>query len=107
MGSNPIFPTINNTNVHSYSSISNHYNLLVSKKQSYIRVRYSVKNLKIIKLLYRTGVISNFFLNKQRSVVITPFFYKNASFFKKIYNISTPSKMFFLDKKTINLINMS
>lgn len=92
-----------------YSYVSNHYNLLVSKKHRFKSITFNKSTIKIVKILYRSGVITNFIVtknlpnNKQPNIKFTVLFYKNSSFFKKIKLISTPSKQFFVTKTTLKL----
>lgn len=86
-----------------YSYVSNHYNLLVSKKHRVKKIKLTNKTLRAVKVLYRLGVVSNFLIHHKPLIKIsfTVFFYKNTSFFKKIQIISTPSKKFFISKEVI------
>ena len=111
MGSNPIFPTTIK-NIYSHSYISNHVNLLLSQKNLHKKIIYNHKNLKIVKFLYRAGVIANYLLFSKKVknftklyIKISPFFYKNAPFFKKVTLVSTPSKKFYISNSTLLLIN--
>ena len=93
-----------------YSYVSNHYNLLVSKKHRFKRITFNNSTIQIVKTLYRSGVITNFIIIKnsikssnQLSIKFTVLFYKNSPFFKKIKLISTPSKQFFITKSALKL----
>jgi len=87
---------------HSY--ISSQYNLLVSKKHSFKNIKYSSTNFNIVKVLYRSGVISNFLIQSNRTIKLTAFFYKNSPFFKKINLISTKSKSFFIKHQSLKIV---
>lgn len=96
-----------------YSYISNHYNLLSSKKHRHKTISYSRKLLKVVKVLYRIGVISNFIVFSKSNINnysiptfyirFTIFFYKNTTFFKKLNILSTPSKKFYISLKILKL----
>ena len=107
MGSNPIFPNI--TKICQYSYISNHYNLLVSKKHCSKTVKLTQTTLKLVRILFSNGVISNFVTfinssNNKKFIKFTVFFYKNSPFFKKIKTISTQSKTFYISKNSLILL---
>ena len=75
---------------------------------------FSTKTITIVKTLYRLGIISNFFIFKkqissktktlQKYIRFTVFFYKNNPFFSKIKLISTSSKVFSINIKTLKLL---
>jgi len=95
--------------------VSSHYNLLVTKKINVKTLVYSKKVLSILQVLYRSGVISNYYLYKTPNkndnhlllaksyIKFTVFIYKQTPFFKKINSVSTPSKLFFISCKTLIL----
>ena len=109
MGSSPIFPSINQNCPYNY--VSNHYNLITTKKQTNITIKCTKKTLSILNIFYRTGIVSNFILYKNMYtkntnffIKFSPIFYKNSNFFKKIKTISTPSKAFYIRINSLHLI---
>lgn len=81
---------------------------MVVKKTHSKSIYFTKKNLEVIKTLYRSGIISNFYINnslsyKTKNIVFSLFFYKNTTFFNKLTLVSTASKLFFISYKTLKL----
>ena len=64
--------------------------------------------LKILCLFKKLGVLNSYLLVnhtcKLSKVKISPFFYKNSSFFKNVKVVTTPSKRFNIKLKTLQII---
>jgi len=82
---------------------------MLTKRERYRSVFFSHKTLEIIKVLYKSGVLSNFKIvttaNNKVLIKITVLYYKNIPFFQKINPVSTLSKKFFINYKTLKLIH--
>ena len=82
---------------------------MVVKKTHVKSIYFSKKNFNVIKALYRSGVISNFYVNnnlnckENTTIIFSLFFYKNVPFFSKLTLISTASKLFYISYKTLKL----
>ena len=92
-----------------YSYISNHYNLLVSKKHQSKVIVFTKTTFNLVKTLYRSGAITSFIIlnsscNQKKTLIkFTVLFYKSSPFFKNIKLISTRSKQLFITKKALLL----
>ena len=97
-----------------YTYVSNHYNLLNSKKHNSKTIILTSKTLNIVKTLNRYGIISNFIIlkivqprNPKITIKFNSFSYLNSPFFKKIKTVSTPSKKYYINFKSIKLLEKS
>merc|ERR1711976_491925 len=102
------------TQICPYVYVSNHYNLLNSKKHNYKIIFFNSLVFKLIKVLFRYGIISNFIIFKKIKfnkkllyIKFTSFSYLNSPFFKKIKTVSTRSKKYYLSYKSIKLLQKS
>jgi len=100
-----LFPIIIfNKNIY----VLNHYNILNISKQHVVKILYTKKVLRIIKLFYKIGLINNYFIYKKKHffyLKFSLFFYKNTVFFKNIKIISTSTKKHYITYKTLKLLN--
>lgn len=97
-----------------YNSIAfliNHINFAIATRKKWILFRYTKKILRVLRLLKKIGIIQFYIASKNISstqvVKLSPFFYKNTSFFRRIKLVSTPSKRFNLKLRTLQILNQS
>jgi len=97
-----------------YNSIAflvNHINFAIATKKRWILFRYTKKILLVLNLLKRIGIIKFYVVSEKlgtrQLIKLSPFFYKNASFFRKIRLVSTPSKRFNLKLRTLQILSKS
>jgi ribosomal protein S8 len=108
-----MFPIMNSL---SYSHVSNCLNLIIAKKTTKIKVTFTQKHLKFIKLLHSIGCINKYYIasktkknsksSKSYIYISTPF-YKNSSFFKSVRIVSTSSKKHSISLKALKIIQNS
>ena len=73
--------------------------------------RGTKKIITILALLKKLGVVQSYLVTRSNqfflTVKLSPFFYKNSSFFRCIRLVSTPSKRFNLKLKTLQILEKS
>ena len=106
-GSSPASPNLTyNTN----SYIANHFNILNSKKQPRITVKFTKKSHKLIQLLYNSRIIQNYLVidkNNKKYIIFNTYYYKSTSYFSHLKIVSTPSKAHTISLKALNISNKS
>ena len=89
----------------------NHINFAIATKKRWILFRYTKKSLRLLKLFKQVGVLQFYIVssnsNSYKMIKLSPFFYKNMSFFRKIKLVSTPSKRFNLKLRTLQILSKS
>ena len=99
-GSNPAFPSML---YDKNSYVINNLNLALSKKTLLSKLVLSKKTLNIIQVLYKSGLLKNYFItnSKVNYIYFSIFFYKNTTFFKNVRLISTRTKKFYVSFKAL------
>ena len=102
-------PYVFNIKIKNYSYLISSLNIIISKKSRFIKIKSNLKLLKLIMVLKKLGLINSFIIlnYKINLIKISPFFYKNTTFFKLIKLISASSKKFSIRLKALKLINFS
>ena len=105
MGSSPMFPNIFYN--YSYNYLINHINLNTAKKSLHFEIRFTQKNLPLLRLLKNLGVICSYHIIKSNSlkIKINLHFFKKLPICKNIKLISTPSRHFFVSLQALNLLH--
>jgi ribosomal protein S8 len=96
-------------NISPYIYTINHYNIVASRQQPYIKLRYSKKSLRLIKIFYNIGAIQNYLILKPKNstktyIVFNATHYKNIPYFKLAQIISRPSKDYTISYRTLNIL---
>lgn len=99
----------NKIKYNSYAYLVNHINILTSSKQRWALIVFNKKLLRLLILFKRLGFINSSLIvsKKNKRLKLTPFLYKNSTFFKGVRLISTPSKAFIIKLKSLRLLNQS
>lgn len=109
VGSSPAFPNLHIPyELNSYTI--NHINIAMSRKLLKTTIKFSVKIIKLVYILYTLGVIKSFRVfkkNKNYFITMSPFFYKSTTFFHKVKLTSTSSKKFYISCSALRLMNKS
>ena len=96
---------------NSTAFLVNHINFAVATKKRWILFKYTKKTLQVLTLLKRIGVIQFYIISKSfgstKLIKLSPFFYKDTPFFRRIKLVSTPSKRFNLKLRTLQILNLS
>lgn len=109
-------PRVSNIRYNSYAYVINHLNLAMSRKKLSIKIKYTKKNLELVKVLHKIGYLNNFSVSTTRDIdslrskqslyiYMSPSFFKNTPFFKSLRLVSTPSKKHFTTLKALSTIN--
>lgn len=89
----------------------NHINFSISTRRRWTLLKYSPRMLKTLNLLKRLGLLNSYLLQgpsrKSSLLKVSPFFYKNSSFFKNIKLVTTPSKRFNVQLKSLRILEKS
>ena len=85
----------------------NHINIALSRKFLRTTIKFSIRILNLIKILYKLGCIKNYYIFKKKLTYIrfSIFFYKNQTFYKNIKQISTNSKNFNISLLALKKLN--
>ena len=96
---------------NSVAFIINHINLAVATKKRWIFLQYTKKILRILYLLKKLGVVQSYStftkLSLFKVIKLSPFFYRNTSFFRCVKLVSTPSKRFNVKLRTLQILTKS
>lgn len=105
VGSNPTPPTIKYTN----SYLINHVNIALSRKYLKTTIRVKRGLFKLIKILYKIGVLKNFIIFTNHLILcrFSIFFYKNKSFYKAIRLITTGAKKFYISLNALHKLTLT
>ena len=109
VGSSPTFPS-NMIPYEPNAYVLNHVNIAISRKLLKIKIVYTRQTIRLLKILYRVGLVKNFSIIKLEQTLyiwLTPFFYKNVPFFKSAKLISTSSKKFYVSYRALKLLGRS
>jgi len=92
-----------------YAYLINHINILVSKKQRFVKLVFSKKIIRLISALSKYGVLNSFLILcfRKKSVKISPLIYKNKPFFSGLKLVTTSSKCFYIKLKALLLLKKS
>lgn len=97
--------------LNSYAFLTNHINLAISSKKRWVKFKCTKKILRLLFIFKKLGLIYSYVLlkvfNNNVLVKVSPFFYRGSAFFKKIRLISTSSKKFYVNLKTLKIISTS
>ena len=107
MGSNPVFPTLLYN--YSLSYVINSININKSKKKLVFCVFYTKRVFIFLKLLYKINFLHKFIIvkNKKNNKLFFKIFlsfYKTKPVCSNFKLISTPSKIFTISNKSLNLL---
>lgn len=108
-GSSPAFPIIK---YNHYAYVTNHFNILNSKKLKSKKIIKTVKTLRLVKALHKNGIISNFVIttnkyNGRSHILFNSPYYSTANFYSSIRLVSTPSRAHFMSLKALKLATIS
>lgn len=94
---------------NSYAFLINHVNIVASKKHRWITIQLTKKSLRLLPLFKKYGLVNSSLMvcPKKKTFKISPFVYKGSPFFKGVRLISTPSKVFTIKIKTLNILTKS
>jgi ribosomal protein S8 len=80
-------------------------NLALSRKKLFIKIKYTKKTLKLVKVLHKIGYLNSFSITTQGDqhshIYLSPSFFKSTPFFKSIRLVSTPSKKHYTSLKAL------
>ena len=108
VGSNPTSPNILNNKINNH--IITKINLNFSKKILNNYFFLSKTNLLFIKILYSLGCIFRYkivVVGNKKLIKVNIFYYKYKPFYKNIKLISTPTKVFYITKKSLKILSKS
>ena len=108
VGSNPTSPNIINNKINNY--VITKLNLNLSKNTMNNYFFFSKNNLLFIKMLYSLGCIFRYkiiLLKGKKLIKVNLFYYKYKPFYKNIKLLSTPSKIFYISKKALQILSKS
>jgi len=92
-----------------YAYLINMINLNKAKKKLFFKVLFTIKIIRLLRLLKKTGVIQTYTLlnsNKNRRyILIYLYYYKNISLTKNFRLITKPSKSYFISHKALRLLS--
>ena len=103
-------PCVSNIQYNVNSYVSNHFNILNSKKMPRITIKLTSKSLNLIRLMYSTRIIQNYVVTKQNNInyiTFCSYYYKNTAYFSHFKLVSTPSKSQTVSSKALRVINKS
>ena len=100
---------VSNLYYNSYAYAINHVNLITSSKKRFSLIKVNNKILNLIVLFKKLGFLNSTLLTKNNKALIkiSPFVYKQTTFFKTAKLISTPSKMFTIKYKSLRILERS
>jgi len=99
-------------NIYPYAYVLNHYNFVSLRQQPYVKIQFTKKTYRLVKLLYSIGAIQNYLIFEKKNtfkkyILFNATHYKNMPFFKSAQIISRPSKNYTVSYKTLKIINKS
>ena len=103
-------PCVSNLTYSINSYIANHFNILNSKKQPRITVKFTKKSYKLIQLLYNSRIIQNYLVinrHNKKYIIFNTYYYKSTSYFSHLKIVSTPSKAHTISLKALKISNKS
>ena len=108
-GSSPAFPIIK---YNHYAYVTNHFNILNSKRLKSKKIVKTVKTLRLVRALHRSGIISHFLLTRSNKngrpfITFNTPYYGNSNYFSSIRLVSTPSRAHFISIKALKLASKS
>ena len=96
---------------NSTAFLVNHINFAIVSKRRWILFKGTKKIVTILALLKKLGVVQSYLVTRSNrfflTVKLSPFFYKNSSFFRCIRLVSTTSKRFNLKLRTLQILEKS
>ena len=101
-GSSPASPSIAVTD-NNY--VVAHLNLALKRRNKKIYLKYTKKNLHLIRVLYKLNVINSYLNNNNSFLIITPTFFKNSPFFTHVKSVSSNRKSFYASINSLKLIS--
>ncbi len=104
VGSNPAFPIIY---INSYSLLINHINLLLRTKKRYTLLKYTKKSIYLILIFKKVGLINTYIVLNNKHIKISVNIFKKSHFYKGVKLISTSSKVFNINYKSLFLLTKS
>lgn len=104
-------PCVSNIRYNVNSYVANHFNILNSKKNPRITIKYTTKSISIIKLLYSSRIIQSYLITEDdrsiKYITFCSYHYKNTPFFSHFKIVSTPSKCQLISLSALRIISKS
>ena len=87
--------------------VISHINLSLKRRNKKIHLRFSNKNLLLIRILYKLNVINSYVNLQNLYIVVSPTFFKNSPFFSQVKQVSSAKKSFYVSNRSLRLISKS
>ena len=103
-------PCVSKVYYNTNSYVSNHFNILNSKKMPRVTITFTKKSHSVVKLLYSMRIIQGYMLvykNNTKFIVFNSYHYRGVPYFTHFKLISTSSKPCSISLKALKTVNKS